>query len=202
MTRASRELSWKFGDPFASFRPMRFLRDALITILVLVVIVSVVAYSRVRAGGLSAEAEPGRVERAIASRLARLSIPSDAKQQANPFRADTTVWRTAADHYGDHCAGCHGPDGHGKTVVGQAMYPKTPDFADPTVQGRTDGELFYVIQNGVRWTGMPAWKHEHSPDDTWRLVSFIRAVPTLTRADLQSVGLDSSTEHHEPHQEH
>jgi len=182
---------------------MRFLRDALITLVVLIAVVWIAAYSRVRAGGLAADAEPGRVERAIASRLNRLSIPADARQQNSPFRADTTVWRTAADHYGDHCAACHGGDGHGATVLGQHMYPKTPDLADPAVQRLSDGELFYVIQNGVRWTGMPAWKHEHSPDDTWRLVSFIRAVPHLTRDDLESAGLDAAGEaggHH--HQEH
>jgi hypothetical protein len=81
------------------------------------------------------------------------------------------------------------------------MYPKTPDFADATVQAMSDGELFYVIQNGVRWTGMPSWKREHSPEDTWRLVSFIRAVPLLSPADLQRVGLGTSTEHHEHHHE-
>jgi cytochrome c553 len=186
---------------------MRFLRDALITIAVLIVIVWAVAYTRVRAGGLSAEAEPGEVERAIASRLVRLSIPSDAKQKKNPFGTDSTIWRTAADHYGDHCAACHGSDGHGKTDLGENMYPKTPDLTDQAVQRLSDGELFYIIQNGVRWTGMPSWKHEHSPEDTWRLVSFIRAVPELTRADLESVGLETTEqdEHHrheagaEPH---
>jgi cytochrome c len=162
-----------------------------------ILIVWVVAYTRVRAGGLSAEAEPGTVERAIATRLVRLSIPGDAKRLENPFRG-ATAWRTA-DHYADHCAACHGTDGHGRTVVGQGMSPKTPDFADATIQGMSDGELFYVIQNGVRWTGMPSWKREHSPDETWRLVSFIRAVPTLTPADLQSAGLGTSMKHHDHH---
>jgi mono/diheme cytochrome c family protein len=69
------------------------------------------------------------------------------------------------------------------------MYPKSPDLADPAVQRLSDGELFCIIQNGVRWTGMPAWKHDHSTEETWRLVSFIRALPTLTRTDLEGVGL-------------
>jgi hypothetical protein len=61
--------------------------------------------------------------------------------------------------------------------------------------------LFYVIQNGVRWTGMPAWKREHSTDDTWRLVSLVRTVPTLTHEELESSGLASEAEHHE-HEHH
>jgi mono/diheme cytochrome c family protein len=112
------------------------------------------------------------------------------------------VWRTAAEHYRDHCAACHGNDGHAKTPLGQAMYPKTANLADPTVQRMSDGELFYVIQNGVRWTGMPAWKREHTTDDTWRLVSLIRALPTLTDADLKSAGLGSQPEQHAPEQHH
>jgi mono/diheme cytochrome c family protein len=187
----------------ASFQVMRFIRDALITIAVLVAIVSIVLYTQVRAGGLAADAEPGHAERLIASRLVRLAIPADARQQQNPLSGDDkTIWRTAADHYGDHCAACHGNDGRGDTELGRNMYPGVPSFADETVQRLSDGELFYIIQNGVRWTGMPAWKDEHSADDSWRLVSLIRAMPTLTPADLDSAGLGAASDekghhHHE-----
>ena len=179
---------------------MRFIRDALITIAVLLAIVAVVLYTQVRAGGLAADTEPGQTERLIASRLVRLAIPADAKRQQNPLGTqDTTIWRTAADHYGDHCAACHGKDGRGDTDLGRNMYPDVPSFADASVQRLSDGELFYIIQNGVRWTGMPAWKDEHSAEDTWRLVSFIRAVPNLTPADLESADLGASSEEKEQH---
>jgi mono/diheme cytochrome c family protein len=184
---------------------MRFIRDALITIAVLLAIVAVVFYSQVRAGGLAADTEPGQTERLIASRLVRLAIPADAKQQQNPLGADKTVWRSAADHYGDHCAACHGNDGRGDTDLGRNMYPGVPSFADDNVQRLSDGELFYIIQNGVRWTGMPAWKDEHTAEDSWRLVSFIRAIPTLTASDLESAGLgatpDGDEHHHHEHED-
>ena len=64
------------------------------------------------------------------------------------------------------------------------MYPRVPDLTGAEVQERSDGALFHIIQNGIRWTGMPAWKAEHSADDTWKLVAFIRKAPTLTQADL------------------
>ncbi len=176
---------------------MRFLRDALITILVLVVVVCVVAYARVRGGGLSADAQPGALERSVAARLVRLSIPADVRDQQNPFAGESSAWRTAVDHYNDHCAVCHGADGHGHTEMGENMYPKVPDLAGPAVQRLSDGALFSIIQNGVRWTGMPAWKGEHSPAEAWRLVSFVRKVPSLTAADIgeQSHG-ESHHEHH------
>ena len=167
--------------------------------------VGVFAFARMRAGGLSADAEPGAVERTVATRLLRLSISPDAARQKNPFGGDTAAWRDAIEHYGDHCAMCHGADGRGRTELAENMYPKVPDLADPTVQRLTDGALFSIIQNGVRWTGMPAWKREHSPEDTWRLVSLVRRVPSLTSTELDELrqhqkGDDHGLDHGDTHQ--
>jgi mono/diheme cytochrome c family protein len=176
---------------------MRFLRDALITLIVLVVVIGVVAYARMRAGGLSADAEPGALERTVAARLLRLSISPEAQRLKNPFADEAGAWQAAIAHYDDHCAVCHGSDGKG-TELGENMYPKVPDLADPAVQQLSDGALFSIIQNGVRWTGMPAWKREHSPEDTWKLVSFVRRVPTLTPTELE--GLRPRQERDHPRQ--
>ena len=165
---------------------MRFLRDALITIVLLGLILAVVAIVYASRGGLAADKEPGRFERSVASQLVRMSIPSDADRQPNPLKDDRNAWREARDHYLDHCAVCHGRSGKGDTEIGKNMYPNVPDLTSQSVQGRTDGALFYIIQNGVRWTGMPAWKQEHSAEDTWKLVAFIRKAPTLTEADLKT----------------
>jgi mono/diheme cytochrome c family protein len=179
---------------------MRFLRDALITVAILIAIVFVVTYARVKDGGLSAEDSPGRVETAIAHRLVNLSVPKNVGQQTNPHAVDASTWREAADHFEDHCAVCHGRDGRGSTDIGQDMYPKVPNLADPAAQRLSDGQLFFIIQNGVRWTGMPAWKGEHTADDTWKLVSFIRHLPSLTKQELDALPTDTDEEHH--HHEH
>jgi mono/diheme cytochrome c family protein len=163
---------------------MRFLRDAVITILLLAVVVGIFIFATVRRGALAADEEPGRFERSIAAQLVRLSIPPEADRQSNPFGGTADAWQTARDHYQDHCAICHGRDGRGGTEIGKNMYPRVPDLSHAEVQNRSDGALFYIIQNGIRWTGMPAWKQEHSPDETWQLVAFLRKIPTLTDADL------------------
>lgn len=156
---------------------MRFIRDAAITILVLIVALVIAGYTGLKGGGLSADVTPGPVESAVAARLARLSIPRDASAQQNPIREEST-WREAADHFEDHCAVCHGSDGRGHTEMGEHMYPRVPDLTSQGIEGMSDGALFYVIQNGVRWTGMPAWRSEHDQADTWRLVAFIRHLQT------------------------
>ena len=140
-------------------RAMRFLRDAVITILLLAIVAVTAAFVVVRRGGLSASAEPGRLERSVAGRLVRLAIPADADRQQSPLGGQAEVWRQAREHYLDHCAVCHGRDAKGHTEMGANMYPKVPDLTSTEVQRRSDGALFYIIQNGIRWTGMPAWKN-------------------------------------------
>ena len=164
---------------------MRFLRDALVTILLLAIVAIAAVILVVRRGGLAASAEPGRLERSVAGRLVRLAIPADAERLQSPLGEQAEVWRQAREHYLDHCAVCHGRDAKGHTEMGANMYPKVPDLTSTEVQRRSDGALFYIIQNGIRWTGMPAWKEEHSPEDTWKLVAFIRKAPTLTEADMK-----------------
>jgi len=176
---------------------MRFIRDAVITVLMLVLVIGVLAFVRMRAGGLSADAEPGTIERSVATRLLRLSISPEAERAKSPFAGNPDAWREAADHYKDHCAQCHGADGHGRTDMGENMYPKVPDLADANVQHLSDGALFSIIQNGVRWTGMPAWKREHTPEDTWKLVSLVRKVPSLTSEDVEAL---TDRDHHDQDQ--
>jgi mono/diheme cytochrome c family protein len=181
---------------------MRFLRDAVVTIGALLIVTAVIVYAAVARGGLSADERPGAIERSIARRLVRLSIPPDAHDQANPYGGKTDTWRDAADHFADHCAVCHGADGRGRTEIGAYMYPQVPDLADPAIQQMKDGDLFYIIQNGVRWTGMPGWKKEHTPEDTWKLVSFVRRVPSLTADDLESMAHGEESQgapHHHDH---
>jgi plastocyanin len=132
----------------------------------------------------AADRAPGAVETAIARRLVVLSIPRSERDASNPFGGDQNAWRSAVDHFAEHCAVCHGADGHGASAIGSHMYPPVPDLASPAIQQFSDGALFSIIQNGVRWTGMPAFRSTDDADETWRLVSFIRRVPALKPADV------------------
>jgi mono/diheme cytochrome c family protein len=114
-----------------------------------------------------------------------LSIPKDARERKNPV-TDAEAWRQVLDHYQDHCAVCHGTDGRATTEIAANMYPRVSDLTSRDTQDMSDGALFYVIQNGVRWTGMPAWKNEHSEEETWKLVSLIRRMPTLAPGDFEA----------------
>jgi len=161
----------------------KLLRGLISAVLVLVGLVAVIGIGAFAMGGISARPEPGRLELAVAPKLRSMAIPASAKKEANPLPASPEVIAEGLEHYADHCAMCHANDGSGDTEIGKAMYPRVPDMRKPETQNLSDGELFYIIQNGVRLTGMPAWAHE-DPSDNWKLVHFIRHQPKLTPQEL------------------
>lgn len=139
--------------------------------------------------GISAKAQPGRVETVVARTMRRLAIPRDARDRQNPVKRSPKVIGEGMAHYADHCAACHANDGSGETEIGLGLYPKAPDMRQTATQSLTDGELFYIIENGVRLTGMPAWSTGHSggEESTWHLVHFIRELPRLTPDDVDKM---------------
>ena len=97
------------------------------------------------------------MEEGIARFLWHLSIPVGARNTPNPVAATAENLKDARLHFADHCAVCHGNDGSGDAAFGRGMYPKPPDLRKAETQNRTDGEMFWIIENGVRFTGMPAF---------------------------------------------
>jgi len=136
--------------------------------------------------GFSARDEPSAVEAFVARRLRHLAVPVAAREVESPITLNDDVLAEARAHFADHCALCHGNDGRGDTPLGRNLYPRAPDMQATDTQTLSDGELFYIIENGVRLTGMPAWGESGSHDDeaSWQLVHFIRHLPNLTREEL------------------
>jgi mono/diheme cytochrome c family protein len=139
------------------------------------------------AGGFSARAKPSVLEIFAARAARRLATPTAARNQKNPFSATGEVLADAKAHFADHCAICHANNGSGETTIGQNLYPKAPDLRLPTTQRLSDGQLYYIIHNGVRLTGMPAWGTDEKDDDSWKLVVFIRHLPRLTSEEEEEM---------------
>ena len=133
------------------------------------------------ARGLSARERPSELERCMARRVRNMAAPADAQERVNPVSNSPEVLAEARAHWADHCAGCHANNGSGDTEMGKRMYPPAPDMRLPDTQQMTDGELFFVIQNGIRMTGMPGWGggSQHDEQDSWKLVHFIRHLPQV-----------------------
>src|SRR4029077_15707902 len=144
--------------------------------------------------GFSTADQPSFLETVGARTARNLSIPRKARLERNPWTGTADVLKEARESFVDHCAICHGPDGSGQTQVGSNLYPKVPDLHAPRTQKLTDGEIRYIIRNGVRLTGMPGWAnpHDEQSDDSWKLVLFIRSLGLLSKEQKQQASTANS----------
>ena len=161
------------------------IKGALITVALLAAAGLLGTVIFVKATGLSARGTPGAVETAVAGRLRALAVPSEYSRLTNPVLMNGESVASGMAHFADHCAQCHGNDGSG-AEMGKDMFPPTPDLRANATQSLGDGRLFYVVEHGVRFTGMPAFGTGtlEGEESSWHLVNFIRHLPNITPEEL------------------
>ena len=157
-----------------------FILIAILAGASLLLFVSVLRY------GFSAHDEPTRIEAGVARLVRHWAVPSELRTAKNPVPRTPAVLAEARAHFADHCAACHGNDGKGEEGMGKTMYPRTPDMTLASTQNLSDGELFSIIENGVRLSGMPGFGSgtAESGRASWTLVHFVRHLPTLTAGEI------------------
>jgi mono/diheme cytochrome c family protein len=153
-----------------------------------VLVVAIVLFASMIRRGFSAHDEPSRLEAGLARAMRHWAVPSDLRAMKNPVPLTPQVLADGRAHFADHCAGCHGNDGRG-AGLGKQMYPKAPDMTLAATQSLSDGELFSIIENGVRLTGMPGFGSgtAESAYGSWGLVHFLRHLPKLTAEELAAM---------------
>ena len=162
-----------------------FIRAIVVLLLVAAVSAGLLVFSIARRG-LSTRTEPSRVEEMLARGMRRLAMPARVRALTNPVDATDAVFEEGLEHFADHCAVCHANDGSGDTEIGRGLYPRAPDMREGRTQELSDGELFAIIENGIRLTGMPAWGTGTPEGEraSWALVHFIRRLPRLTGDEI------------------
>jgi mono/diheme cytochrome c family protein len=160
----------------------------VVLLIVCALAVAAAAYGlRLVRRGFSALATPSAVEEFAATTARKLAVPSASRQLRNPIEPSTENIRGGMEHFAYHCSPCHGNDGGAHTVFGRGFYPKPPDLRAAGTQNKSDGELYYTIENGVRLSGMPAFSGTHTVPQTWRLVLFIRHLPQITAEEVKEM---------------
>ena len=167
----------------------RLIKWVVVVAVAVVVALAVAGFGYVRSTGLRARAKPAAMETHVARAVRSLAVPGRERERRNPVAQSDEAMRGALEHYADHCATCHANDGGGNTEMGRGLYPPAPDMRLAATQQLSDGELFYVIEHGIRFTGMPGWRTGTTAgeESSWHLVHFIRHLPTLTPAELDSM---------------
>jgi mono/diheme cytochrome c family protein len=163
----------------------------------MLMLIGVLGY--VRATGLRARATPGALETRVARTVRSFAIRASDRNRANPVPRSQEAMQGGLEHFADHCAVCHANDGSGATDFGRSLFPPAPDLREAATQRLTDGELFYIIENGIRFTGMPAFGTgtADGEGESWKLVHFIRHLPRLSneeRTQMESLNPRSPVE--------
>ena len=148
--------------------------SALGIIVLAVIIVVIVIVSKM---SLSALPEPGRTETALATeakdwfigRAARGPLPPAPVNDASALTAGSAL-------FGMDCASCHGQDGRTPAPIGKSMYPRVLNLGSPDVQSMADREIFWVIRNGIRFSGMPGFGRINSDQENWQLTYYVRSL--------------------------
>lgn len=167
---------------------MRTLLHLLIGALLLVLIAAGAGVTYIRSTGLRGQQAPGPMETRVARYARSFAVPDEARNRRMPPVTEEGLY-LGMEHYARYCALCHANNGSGeRTPLGSGLFPKPPDLRAAATQDLTDGELFWIIDNGVRFTGMPAFgTGESTPagdKQLWELVQFVRRLPRLTEDEI------------------
>lgn len=157
---------------------MRFLAGVITGLLLLGI--GAAAYVLSGSFDVSANRPPGSLEKRIAGLALDHSVARRAPKGANPLAPSPEAIRGGFAHYKEMCVFCHGAPGVDASEAGEGLNPPAPDLTLARIQKRTDGELFWILQNGIRMTGMPAFGPTHKDAELWKMVAFVRHLPSLT----------------------
>jgi mono/diheme cytochrome c family protein len=136
--------------------------------------------------GCTADKPPSKQETNLANAAKDVVIPLEAGKMTNPLPATDEVVSQGQEVFLGSCAQCHGADARGDSIIGPKMDPPAMDLSSSHVQHWSDAELFWIIRNGVRLTGMPAWRSSISENDTWKLARFIHNLPRISAASAST----------------
>jgi mono/diheme cytochrome c family protein len=125
----------------------------------------------------SALPEPGKMEIFLATKFRSSIIHRASRRSIPPPPSDVKAGLEEGDNlYDAECAACHGLDGHSPTDAGRWMYPRAADLTSSEVQQYSDRELFWIVSNGIRFTGMPAFAQVETNEHIWDLVLYLRTL--------------------------
>lgn len=92
--------------------------------------------------------------------------------------------RAGSNEFRAMCAGCHGAPGRMRSAAGKGLRPRAPDLA-LAANDWTNADLFWIIKNGIKMTGMPAFGPTHDDQALWNIVAFVRQLPSMTAEQYQ-----------------
>jgi thiosulfate dehydrogenase len=148
--------------------------------LTAVVLVLLVVFCYVRFGFVDprADTEPGSLETKLAMPALDASVDRRAPDVKNPIQLNEENLLAGMKIYQSDCAGCHGDISHSHSPFGDSFYPRAPQFVEDAPD-MPENQNFYIIQHGVRLSGMPGWKTSLKESEMWQVTTFLSNMDKL-----------------------
>lgn len=175
---------------------MKLISGILLGVLLVLAAIGLVFWSG--SYNVAATNSPSKLEAKVASFALNRAIQKRAPAKANPFTKPEDV-REGLAHYKENCVDCHGAPGVEESEFGMGLNPPAPDLTLPAIQRMRDGEIYWVVANGIRMTGMPAFSPTHQEKEIWKIVAFVRHMPEITNEEqrILRAGRGEEAGHHE-----
>lgn len=172
---------------------MKFLAGAITAVLIgLAVAAFIFGTGRFN---VAATATPDVIDR-LAPRVLEKAVERGARDVANPIARDPGAVARGLLHYRENCLPCHGAPGIDPAEFQEGMNPTPPGIDAAVLQQSSDAELFWVVKNGIRMTGMPAFGVNHSEEEIRDIVAFVRHAPKLTEEERRALTAPAVGEEH------
>ncbi len=135
------------------------------------------------------------------------SVRVRAKDIVVPSVDDSVTFTIGFSHYQEMCVTCHGSPAEGRDEAGQGLNPPAPDLSEAATDW-SPSELYWIVKNGVRMTGMPAFGPTHDEKELWAIVAFVQKLPGMSPEEYRSVAgsqrnesesATDETHHHDDH---
>lgn len=156
---------------------MRAFFGAIFILLVLVFLAALFVFSG--RYNIAAVEPHSTAERWLFATVRDQSVTSHSQVIQPPSLADPARVQAGFHEYHEMCFTCHGAPGHKPSEIGQGLNPDPPKLDAEAVQARTDAALFWIVKNGLRMTGMPAFGPTHDEETLWSIVAFLRKLPEI-----------------------
>jgi thiosulfate dehydrogenase len=168
------------------------MRNFLSGVFLTLLIIGIAVFIAVKQGyvDFKADQEPSFLEKKFAMAAVDASTDRHAPDQKNPMQANDENLVAGAKLYINHCAGCHGVPSNPSSQFPKSFYPPVPTFFSDAPD-MPENQNFYIIQHGIRWSGMPAWDKTLNDTQMWQLVTFLsnlEKLPPAAKREFEQVG--------------
>lgn len=186
------------------------MKRILLTLGIFVALVVLVGFVLIVTGAynVAATETEGYFTRWVMSATMEHSVKRQSSKIVVPNLQDSVLIRLGFEHYNEMCVTCHGSPLGGRSEAGMGLNPPAPDLSE-AVKDWSPAELYWIIKNGIKMTGMPGFGPTHDEHELWALVAFVRKLPEMTPEGYRAYSFgeasdtQSTMEHNgQPHDHH